>query len=88
MLFLAWILLELVRDSRALFITLKNNIWYEPNLRQVTYVEELGADYLAIRKDRVFPKMVETLRKLDRPILFENDRIIVLKANPQPQPLL
>jgi len=62
--------------------------WYEPDLRQVTYVEELGADYLAIRKDRVFPEVVETLRKLDRPILFENDRIIVLKANPQPQPPL
>ena len=88
MLFLAWILLELVRDSRALLITLKNNIWYEPDLRQVAYVKELGADYLAIRKDRVFPEVVETLRKLDRPILFENDRIIVLKANPRPQPPL
>ena len=62
--------------------------WYEPDLRQVTYVEELGADYLAIRKDRVVPEVVETMRKLDRLILFENDRIIVLKANPRPQPPL
>ncbi len=52
--------------------------WYEPNLSQVTYVEELGVDYLAIRKDRVFPEVVETLRKEGRPILFENDRLIVL----------
>lgn len=52
--------------------------WYEPNLSQVTYVEELGVDYLAIRKDRVFPEVIEDLRKQNRPIIFENDRLIVI----------
>ncbi len=52
--------------------------WYEPNQKQVNYVKELGVDYLAVRKDRVVPEVVENLRKEDRPILFENDRLIVL----------
>ena len=56
--------------------------WFEPNQKQVNYVKELGIDYLAVRKDRVVPKVVETLRKHDRPILFENDRLIVLKVGP------
>ncbi len=52
--------------------------WYEPNQEQVNYVEELGVNYLAVRKDRIVRKVVRALRGMDRPILFENDRIIVI----------
>lgn len=60
--------------------------WHEPNQEQIDYVESIGVNYISVRKDRVFPEVVKFLRTLNRPILFENNRLLVLETTANNHP--
>ncbi|MFH1039180.1 MAG: hypothetical protein V1789_11000 [PVC group bacterium] len=53
-------------------------IWREPGEEQMAFLEEQGARYFILWKDLINWRPLKAIRKERRPILFENERVLVL----------